>query len=107
MRKTTPAVPAMKEPKAAIPKARPALPCLAIWYPSIQVTTLQGSPGMFTNIEVVDPPYIPPYQMPANIMMAVTAGRSKVKGSKRAIQPAVPMPGRTPMRVPKKTPTKQ
>jgi hypothetical protein len=39
--------------------------------------------------------------------MAVTAGRPKEKGIKRAIHPAVPMPGRTPTRVPKNTPIKQ
>jgi hypothetical protein len=56
----TPNVPAMKEPKAAIPKAGPALPFRAILCPSIQVTTDAASPGMFTRMEVVDPPYMAP-----------------------------------------------
>jgi hypothetical protein len=53
-------VPPIKEPSADIPRAGPARPCLAIWYPSIQVTTDDGSPGILTRIEVVDPPYIAP-----------------------------------------------
>ena len=53
-------VPAMKEPKAAIPRAAPARPCRAIWYPSRQVMTEAASPGMFTRMEVVEPPYIAP-----------------------------------------------
>jgi len=53
-------VPAMKEPHAAIPKAGPARPCLAIWYPSRHVMMEVASPGMFTRIDVVDPPYCVP-----------------------------------------------
>jgi len=60
MSRTTERVPAMKEPMAAIPRAGPALPFRAIWYPSRQVTTEAASPGMFTRTEVVDPPYIDP-----------------------------------------------
>jgi hypothetical protein len=55
--KTTENVPAMKEAKAAMPKAGPALPFKAILYPSKQVTTEAASPGMFTRMEVVEPPY--------------------------------------------------
>ena len=33
---------------------------LAIRLPSIAVTTEDDSPGVFSRIEVVDPPYIPP-----------------------------------------------
>ncbi len=50
----------MKEPSAEMPSAGPARPCLAIWWPSIQVTTEAASPGMLTRIEVVEPPYIEP-----------------------------------------------
>ena len=53
-------VPAIKDPKAAIPSAAPALPFLAIWYPSRHVTTDEDSPGILTRIEVVDPPYWAP-----------------------------------------------
>src|SRR6516165_9244461 len=49
--------PAMKEPMAAMPRATPARPCLAIWWPSRQVTTEVASPGMLTRIDVVEPPY--------------------------------------------------
>ena len=53
-------VPAMKEPMAAIPRAAPARPCFAIWWPSRQVTTDAASPGMLTSMEVVEPPYMDP-----------------------------------------------
>ena len=56
----TPSVPAMNEPSAAMPSAAPARPCRAIWWPSMQVTTDAASPGMFSRIEVVEPPYIAP-----------------------------------------------
>ena len=57
---TTPSVPAMNDPIAAIPSAGPALPCRAIWWPSKQVTTDAASPGIFRRMEVVEPPYIAP-----------------------------------------------
>ena len=50
----------MKEPNAEIARAAPARPCRAIRYPSRQVTTDAASPGIFSKIEVVDPPYIAP-----------------------------------------------
>lgn len=55
-----PNVPAMNEPIAAIHNACPPLPCRVIWNPSMHVTTEAGSPGIFTMILVVDPPYIAP-----------------------------------------------
>jgi hypothetical protein len=45
--------------------------------------------------------------MPESIMMAVAGGREKVTGSRRAIAPAGPIPGRTPTSVPTKQPTQQ
>ena len=57
---TTAKVPATKEPMAAIPRAGPARPFRAIWYPSRQVTTEAASPGIFTRMDVVEPPYIAP-----------------------------------------------
>ena len=53
-------VPAMNEAKAAMPKAGPARPRLAMAWPSRQVTTDAASPGMLTRIDVVEPPYIEP-----------------------------------------------
>ena len=50
-------VPAMKDPKADMPSAAPALPFRAIWYPSMHVTTEVASPGILSSIEVVEPPY--------------------------------------------------
>ena len=52
--------PAKKEPSAATPSAAPALPCRAIWWPSSVVTTEVTSPGMFTRMAVVEPPYCAP-----------------------------------------------
>src|SRR3972149_11860576 len=45
--------------------------------------------------------------MPASMMMAATGGSWNVAGSSSDIVPTGPMPGRTPMRVPTNTPTKQ
>ena len=53
-------VPPMKDPMAAMAKAGPARPCLAIWYPSRQVTTLAASPGTLRSTEVIVPPYMAP-----------------------------------------------
>ena len=50
----------MKEPRADIPKAAPALPLRAILYPSRQVITEAASPGMLRRIDVVEPPYMAP-----------------------------------------------
>ena len=52
--------PAKNEPIAAIASAGPARPWRAIWWPSSVVTTEDASPGMFTRIDVVEPPYCAP-----------------------------------------------
>ena len=52
--------PAKNEPIAAMARAGPARPCLAISWPSRQVTTDDDSPGMLTRIDVVEPPYCAP-----------------------------------------------
>ena len=53
-------VPAMKEPMAAVASAAAPRPFLAIRLPSMAVITDALSPGVFSRIEVVDPPYMPP-----------------------------------------------
>ena len=53
-------VPATNEPMAAVASAWAARPALAILLPSMAVTTEALSPGVFSRIEVVDPPYMPP-----------------------------------------------
>ena len=53
-------VPAKNEPMAEVARATPARPWSAIWYPSRQVTMEEASPGRFTRIEVVEPPYCAP-----------------------------------------------
>jgi hypothetical protein len=45
MRPATLNVPPIQDPHALIKRAAPARPFLAIWYPSIQVTTEADSPG--------------------------------------------------------------
>ena len=53
-------VPATKEPMAALASAAPARPLLAILLPSMAVTMLAVSPGVFSKMEVVEPPYMAP-----------------------------------------------
>ena len=53
-------VPAKKEPMAAVAKAAPARPLLAILLPSIAVTIEPDSPGVFSRMDVVEPPYMAP-----------------------------------------------
>jgi len=53
-------VPATKDEMAEMARAGPALPCFAISYPSMAVGTEEASPGIFTTMAVVDPPYIAP-----------------------------------------------
>ncbi len=53
-------VPAKNEASAATASAEPARPLRAIWWPSMQVTTDEVSPGRFTRIAEVEPPYCAP-----------------------------------------------
>ncbi len=53
-------VPATKDPIAAVASADAALPDLAILLPSSAATIDALSPGVFSRIAVVDPPYMPP-----------------------------------------------
>ena len=53
-------VPATNDPIAAVASAAPARPLRAIWWPSIAVTMVALSPGVFSRIDVVEPPYIAP-----------------------------------------------
>ena len=103
----TESVPAMKEPRAEMPRAAPALPFRAILYPSRHVTTDAASPGMFSRIEVVDPPYMAPQKIPASMITAETGSILRVAGRRRAIVAGGPSPGRTPMAVPRRAPTAQ
>ena len=58
--RTVPMVPATNDPMAAVANACAARPALAILLPSIAVITDEDSPGVFSRIEVVEPPYMPP-----------------------------------------------
>ncbi len=53
-------VPATNEPMAEVASAAPARPLLAILLPSMAVTMLAVSPGVFSRIDVVEPPYMAP-----------------------------------------------
>ena len=55
-----PTQPAKNEPRPAAASAGPARPFFAIWWPSITVTTDDDSPGRFTRMAVVEPPYCAP-----------------------------------------------
>ncbi|MNQ99485.1 hypothetical protein D3C85_1152220 [compost metagenome] len=57
---SVPTQPAKKEPSPAAASAGPPRPCLAIWCPSITVTTDEDSPGRLTRMAVVEPPYCEP-----------------------------------------------
>ena len=50
----------MNEANIAMNSAAPALPCLAIGWPSRQVTACEATPGTLSRIEVVAPPYWAP-----------------------------------------------
>ncbi|MNW20528.1 hypothetical protein D3C71_2209640 [compost metagenome] len=60
MTTTVAIVPATKEPMAAVASAAPARPLLAILLPSMAVTMLAVSPGVFSKMDVVEPPYMAP-----------------------------------------------
>ncbi len=53
-------VPATKEPIAAVASAWAARPRRAILLPSRAVIMDELSPGVFSRIDVVEPPYMPP-----------------------------------------------
>ena len=57
---TVPIAPATNDPIAAVASACAARPALAILLPSIAVMTDDDSPGVFSRMEVVEPPYMPP-----------------------------------------------
>ena len=78
---SVPMVPATKEPMAAVASAWAASPALAIRLPSMAVTTDDDSPGVFSRMDVVDPPYMPPYRMPASMIMRT--GRLQAVGDRQ------------------------
>ena len=53
-------VPAMNEPIAAVASAGPARPACAIALPSIAVIIAPASPGVFSRMAAVEPPYCAP-----------------------------------------------
>ena len=73
---SVPIVPATNDPIAAVASACAARPDFAIRLPSMAVTTDDDSPGVFNRIDVVDPPYMPPYKMPASMIIAPVGSRS-------------------------------
>ena len=89
---------------AAIHRAAPALPCLAISCPSRQAITADVSPGTLSKIEAVEPPYITPVYVAANIKTEPKGSKTNIIGNIIARAPADPIPGKTPTTVPKKAP---
>ena len=57
---TKPTQPATNEAIAAIASAGPAWPLRAIGWPSMQMTTELGSPGMLSMMAVVEPEWWAP-----------------------------------------------
>ncbi len=101
---TTPKVPAMNEPIAAMPSAGPARPCSAIWWPSRQVTTDADSPGVLISTDVIVPPYIVPAYSAASMMIPEVGFMPNVSGSNSATPEGGPTPGSAPIRMPSVTP---
>src|SRR3546814_4471468 len=58
------------------------------------------SSDLLIKMDVVDPPYMAPYNTPANIIKADTGPTDTVTGNSNAIVNAGPMPGRMPIAVP-------
>ncbi len=58
--RTVPTMPPAKWPMAAAARACAPRPDFAIGLPSMAATTAALSPGVFSRIEVVDPPNIAP-----------------------------------------------
>src|SRR3546814_8418463 len=93
-------VPAINEPIAAVASAAAPRPARAILLPSSAVIIDPASPGVLIKMDVVDPPYMAPYNTPANIIKADTGPTDTVTGNSNAIVNAGPMPGRMPIAVP-------
>jgi len=68
-------MPAMKALKIDMPSAAPARPCLVNSWPSMATMTDADSPGTRRRIEVIEPPYMDPYQIPASMITAVVVSR--------------------------------
>jgi hypothetical protein len=73
----------------------------------MHVATEAASPGIFTKMLVVDPPYIAPYNNPASMIIDPVGSKYIVIGSKIDKVEAGPNPGKTPTSVPKVQPRKQ
>src|SRR3546814_15125480 len=84
-------VPAINEPIAAVASAAAPRPARAILLPSSAVIIDPASPGVLIKMDVVDPPYMAPYNTPANIIKADTGPTDTVTGNSNAIVNAGPM----------------
>jgi hypothetical protein len=68
------------------------------------VATDEGSPGMLKRIDVVEPPKSAPQYMLVSRMIAATGSMVKVRGRSNETPLGAPSPGRTPTRIPSRTP---
>ena len=62
-----PMIPPLKEENKAIVNARPGSPFCPIGYPSSTVAAAAGVPGVWMRIAAMEPPYIPPQNIPSSI----------------------------------------
>src|SRR3546814_19270351 len=97
-------VPAINEQIASVASATAPRHARAILLPTGAVIIDPASPGVLIKMDVVDPPYMAPYNTPANIIKADTGPTDTVTGNSNAIVNAGHMPGRMPIAVPNHDP---
>src|SRR5699024_10675573 len=99
-------MPPNKEAMAEIVSALPASPFLVIGYTSNVAAVADPQPGVFSKIELLEPPYIAPKYIETIKINALTGSIPKVTGINTATAVAGPNPGNIPTTVPKNPPIK-
>src|SRR6188472_2903753 len=84
-----------------MPSAAPARPCLVSSYPSMATMTEADSPGTRSRMDVIDPPYIEPYQMPGARSWRPSRGRAGCRSPRRAQPPQSTAPDSSAATIPK------
>lgn len=85
--------------------ARAACPFLVSWNPSRTVAAFAASPGIPSNMAVIEPPVKPTLASAISKGMASMLFNLKAKGRKRAIPSSAPIPGSIPNIRPQITPS--
>ena len=88
------------------PSALPALPCMAMGYPSNVVAIDAAVPGMFIKIAAIRPPEKPPMYTPSRRARPSATAMRNVMGRNKAIAIVVERPGMAPKINPTTTPNK-